>query len=342
MGDFNSHPQFIRHQQEHNNLEQLMAKINALQQHMPTVPSVGILKNKQSNRLPPLNPHQYHIENNPSSKRLPLKTVSSENMKVVRHQPAVIDCHNQSPAPLSTVGQMYDLMKKHDQQLDFISRQIQQLLDLKTTTSNKPVMCSAETMTTNSLLVSNSSSKDNFSSPLPSTPAGQSPFRTTPSKSSASRRSVTMKIVDQERTTCLEQSVESPRFVANDEESRHEYYDFMISRIDHLLKHSDSEGDSAFDITPSPVKKPPCKWSRQPDSPVKSIGSETIYINRLARKYLVSDHTESNMDTHYARGVYRRKTAPQNGHNYLPPRSKNKTKSKLLDLDKLKLKPKFT
>ena len=317
-----------------------MAKINCLQQHLPVVPSVGILKNKQSNRqLPQVNLHQsspLQTQNTQSSsKRIPLKTVSTDNMKVIRHQPPLIDCQNQSPAPLATVNHMYDLMKKHDQQLDSISRQIQQLLDLKTT-NNKPVMCSAETMTTNSLLMPNSPSRKDYSSPIPSTPAGHK--RTPPS--SSSRRSVTMKIVDQERTTCLEQSVESPRFVTNDEESRHEYYDFMISKIDHLLKHSDSEGDSAFDVTTSPVRLPSVKWPRQPDSPVKSIGSETIYINRLARKYLVSDHTEGNME--YPKTGYRRRIAPQMGHNYLPPRSKSKTKTKLLDLDKLKNRPKFT
>lgn len=343
MGDFIHHPQFVRHQQEHNNLEQLMAKINTLQQNLPTLPNLGILKNKHQH---PSRHIQHHVESpllpRTAGKRAPLKSVLTENMKVVRHQPAQqIDCHNQSPVPAAAVNHMYDLMKKHDQQLDFISRQIQQLLDLSPN-SSKPVMCSAETMTTNSLLCSNTPSRVSYSSPTPSTPAGQKyPFRTTPTKSS-SRRSVTMKIVDQERTTCLEQSIESPRFVVNNDDSRHEYYDFMISRIDHLLKHSDSEGDSAFDLTPSPSKIPSAKLTRKPDSPAKSIGPETIYINRLAKKYLSSDHQIEAVNMEYPQTGYRRRIGPQNGHNYLPQHGKNRTRAKLLDLDKLKNKPKFT
>ena len=189
---------------------------------------------------------------------------------------------NQSAAE---VDRMCKLIEKHDEQLQLISNQIETLLSLQKQVSGRPVTVNAETMTSK---IWSPTEKDC------TTPSDQRTERRASSSGKSdvrsSGRGILRKTVTHD-TTRTEQSFECGR--AADDENGH-FFHTMLSDISDILSRS-SETDDSVHIRRSPVKKhcPARNNGVERNLAVGNAGSETIYINNLAAKYLpTSPHSE--------------------------------------------------
>lgn len=163
-----------------------------------------------------------------------------------------------------------EILKQHDQQLQQISKQIEKLLQL--TAEKKPSMCSVETMTSNV---------------WPSTDRCDGGNRV------KSKRRTRLERVQEVSVESRFDEVENGRGEDSDE-----YYDHIISNIDEMLRSSDSESSGSLS---GPVVEERIIHHRTGVERAHRTGverahqtsSETLYIKRLASKYLVSERRES-------------------------------------------------
>ena len=211
-------------------------------------------KQRQINR--PNGRFETHFPRNESefvSPRQPLKT-----------SPIINKCHvNRSEIDVQ------DILKQHDQQLQQISKQIEKLLQLTAEKKPKPSMCSVETMTSNV---------------WPST------GKCDEGKKVKSKSKTRLERVQEASIESRFDEVENARC----EEDSDEYYDHIISNIDEMLRSSDSE--SSESLSDPVVEERIIRRKDHHRTGVESahqMSSETLYIKRLASKYLVSERRES-------------------------------------------------
>lgn len=266
----------------------------------------------------------------------PIKRTPDNQLKVLRHRDKELVA---SPVE---VDRMYELLEKHHYELQKISRQIEQLLQIKsdeeTFSPIKPKTTSVETMT------SIDTKKKSPSIQLtPNRKKTISPGRKT--LGIMTKTSITT-------TLCLDEVEDERR---NCHESQDTFYQKMIRNVNDIL-FIDSDSEEILDE--NTTKK----------ETVSSPGSETIYIKRLASKYL-SEKTIafragknlSSMPEDDVRKLERRRlkiedklpVAPTSfaTKNYLEKyglnakricsETKDKGKNQVLDLDKIRQQPKF-
>ena len=266
----------------------------------------------------------------------PIKRTPDNQLKVVRHRDKEV------VASSVEVDRMYELLEKHHYELQKISRQIEQLLQIKsdeeTYSPVKPKTTSVETMTS-----IDSKEKPPSIQLTPNRKQTVSPGRKT--LGIMTKASITT-------TLCLDE-VEAER--RNCHESQDTFYQKMIRNVNDIL-FIDSDSEETLDE----------KTTKR--NTVSSSGSETIYIKKLASKYL-SEKTIafrggknlSSMEEDDIRRVNRRilkredklPVAPTSfaTKNYLEkyglttkrifPETKDKGKNQVLDLDKIRQQPKF-
>ena len=190
------------------------------------------------------------------SPRQPLKTI-----------PVVNKC-NVSKRNEVDVSQM---LKQHDQQLQKISRQIEKLLQITSEEKLRPSKCSVETMT---------------SCAWP--PDGERIQGANVKKISQSKSK--LEKVHEVSVQSVYRETESVR----GGEDSDDYYDHIISNIDEMLRSSDSESNES--VIESPVMEERIarrKTDRGKREGGHQMSSETLYIKRLASKYLVCESRES-------------------------------------------------
>ena len=207
---------------------------------------------------------------------------------------------------LSHVSRMCKLMERQDEQLQLISQQIESLLRLQQQQQEqqreKPATCNAETMTTR---------------------VWQSPVR------QEGGRGILRKTVTHET------SVECARLEDPEERS---FYHHMLSDIDDMLSRS---SDASWRSRCSPVKRGfPSRREqsarRVAQESAPDCGSETVYVKRLAAKYLREEGSP----------VARRKHTEQETtslatRNYLQRYSCASSGKQVLDMSRLDRLPKF-
>lgn len=181
--------------------------------------------------------------------------------QALKTSPIINKCHVNRGSEID----VQDILKQHDQQLQQISKQIEKLLQLTVEKKPKPSMCSVETMTSNV---------------WPST------GKCDEGKKVKSKRKTRLERVQEASMESRFDEVENGRC----EEDSDEYYDHIISNIDEMLRSSDSESLS------DPVEERIIRRKDHHRTEVESahqMSSETLYIKRLASKYLVSERIES-------------------------------------------------
>lgn len=204
------------------------------------------------------------------SPRQPLKT-----------SPIINKCH---PSRRSEID-VQDILKQHDQQLQQISKQIEKLLQLTAEKKSKPSMCSVETMTSN---VWPSTSKCDEGKKVKS--KRKTRLERVQEASIESRFDETENGRFEEVENGHFKEAENCRF----EEDNDEYYNHIISNIDEMLRSSDSESNES--LSDPLVEERIIRRKDHHRTGVESghqMSSETLYIKRLASKYLVSERRES-------------------------------------------------
>ena len=265
----------------------------------------------------------------------PIKRTPDNQLKIVRHRDKEVVA---SPVE---VDRMYELLEKHHYELQKISRQIEQLLQIKsdeeTFSPVKPKTTSVETMT------SIDTKKKSPSIQLtPNRKKSVSPGRKT--LGIMTKTSITT-------TLCLDEVEDERR---NCHESQDTFYQKMIRNVNDIL-FIDSDSEEILDE--KTMKK----------ETVSSPGSETIYIKRLASKYL-SEKTiafragknlssmkedDGKLERRRLKIEDKLPVAPTSfaTKNYLEKygltakrifsETKDKGKNQVLDLDKIRQQPKF-
>ena len=155
-----------------------------------------------------------------------------------------------------------DILKQHDQQLQQISKQIEKLLQL-TEQKPKPSMCSVETMTSNIWPSTNRTS--------------QGTKKTSKGKSK----------LEQVQEVSIESRYNEVEY-ARGGESGDDCYDHILSNIDEILRSSDSESNEYVSDT-AVDERIIRRQDRTGRGSAHEMSSETLYIKRLASKYLVRE-----------------------------------------------------
>ncbi|KAI1280914.1 hypothetical protein HDE_13753 [Halotydeus destructor] len=230
--------------------------------------------------------------------------------------------------PVRENKEVYEMLQKHDEYLQLISQQIQELLNIsehrQVNDSNKmepkPTMCTAETMTS---LVWPHDDPRKVTDNRKSSGCGV----TSVMRESERRRLVTIdeSPSSSERVSPTYRKAFLPsmvRFSSDTEDSpvremargidenysSDSFYDNMLANIDGILRNSSVEEESEGDITRSSCSPSPPRHSSNRQRKGQRIAevetmtsSETIYINRLAEKYLLTERREKpyqpNMQT---------------------------------------------
>lgn len=286
-----------------------------------------------------------------SPARTPLKLIQNPNPLSGSGRMIPVVRHLSQTQSAAEVDRMCKLIEKHDEQLQLISQQIETLLKLQKEVTHKPVTCNAETMTSKiwspgkRCITPDRHRKGGHTGP-------------------GILRKTTI-------THTHEQTDDSPvecaRFAADEQrdENEHSFFQTMLTDIDDILSRS-SGSEHSFQHSPA---KRHCTAIHKSEAIEQTVGSETIYINRLAQKYLsppgdrrasgpVHERPSDHVDQR--RPVRRKVSHSSPGHdatsiatrNYLqryglpssaqsPPRHVTRPKHKLLDLHRLHNLPKF-
>lgn len=271
------------------------------------------------------------------------------------------------------------MLRKHDEQLQLISQQIEELLKMSNEKKNnvsliKPKMCTVETMT--SLEWPNEQRKVISHKRNVAQKSTPSPRRETENRRMVTINESTSSFVANEKATTVHspsrgyfsperETARCARGDERDDSSSDDFYDNMLANIDGILRSS-SISESECDLTRSSCSPTPPRKSSQrrvrldidqqqtqnhnhkQHHQQQHYSAETIYINRLASKYLVTGR-ERNSSKYM---VSERKEYVSNSlatKNYLEKYGLQGSSrgdrlhahDRILDLDRLKRQPKY-
>lgn len=286
-----------------------------------------------------------------SPARTPLKLIQNSTPLSAAGRKLPVVRHLSESQSAAEVDRMCKLIEKHDEQLQLISQQIETLLKLQKEVTHKPVTCNAETMTSKIW-----------------SPSKRGITHEHHRKGGRTGRGILRKTSNTHRNEETDDPpVECARFASDEQQDENSFFQTMLTDIDDMLSRSSGSERS---LQQSPAKRH-CTATHRSEPSDRTAGSETIYINRLAQKYLSPGDSRAvgpaDESHHYndadQRRPGRRKvlhTSPRRDatsiatRNYLqryglpssaqsPPRQVQVTrpKHKLLDLHRLANLPRF-